>query len=29
MYTLPEQILSKIQSNPDRAPPSLSTHGSL
>jgi len=26
---LPEQILSKIQSNPDTAPPSLSTHGIL
>ena len=29
IYSLPEQNLSKIQSNPDTAPPSLSTHGSL
>jgi len=26
---LPEHILSKPESNPDTAPPSLSTHGNL
>jgi hypothetical protein len=26
---LPEQILKQIMTNPDTAPPSLGTHGSL
>jgi len=29
MYSLPEQILNKIMSNPDTAPHSLGTYGSL